>query len=197
MTTAVQKRIERNYLDEAIRSLKVGWTILEERDPPDFIIADGDRKFGLDVAEIFHGRRTASGSQMKKTESDMQKQLDNLRREYELQTGVILSVKFVGRIAPDTLPKVVPELLALDLATQPLAYHTTVEILSGFEAPLKLHVTKSNRPDWLAVGHYVGFVTRNPDPFIAEEIAKKSLKLAQYKSLAGTDDVRLLLVATR
>lgn len=197
MTTAAQKRIERNYLDEAIRSLGVVWTILEERDPPDFIIADGDRRFGLDVAEIFHGRRTASGSQMKKAESDMQKQLDNLRREYERQTGIILSVKFLGRIAPDTLANVVPELLALDLAAQPLAYQTTIEILIGFEAPLKLFVTKSNRPDWLAVGHRVGFVTRNPDPFIAEEIAKKSLKLAQYKALVGGDDIRLLLVADR
>jgi len=42
----------------------------------------------------------------------------------------------------------------------------------------------------------VGFVTRDPDPFIAAGITKKSQKLAQYKSLVG-DDVRLLLVANR
>ena len=196
MTRAAQKRFERAYVEEAIRSLGVGWSIHEECDPPDFIIADGGHHFGLDVADIFHGRRTASGSAMKKAESDMQKQLDNLRCQYEARTGVTLWVKFVGRIAPDTLAKVVPELIALDLAAQPLAYQTTVEILCGLEAPLKLHVTKSNRPDWLAVDHRVGFVTPTPDPFIAAEIAKKSRNLAQYKSVV-VDDVRLLLVADR
>lgn len=196
MTRAAQKRVERAYVEEAIRSLGVEWSIHKECDPPDFIIADGEHHFGLDVVDIFHGRQTASGSAMKKAESVMQKQLDNLRCQYEARTGVTLGVKFVGRIASDTMAKVVPELIALNLADQPLAYQTTIEILSGLEAPLKLYVTKSNRPDWLAVCHRVGFVTPTPDPFIAAEIAKKSRKLARYKSLVG-DDIRLLLVADR
>ena len=174
----------------------VNWNILEERDPPDFIIADGDHKFGLDVADIFAGDQDEFGSAMKRRESDTQKKLSSLRREYEAKTGVILSVKFLGRIAPDTLAEVIPRLLALDLAAKSIGYQTAFEILVGFEAPLKLFVTKSLRPDWFSVGDRVGFVTPSPDFAIAAEIAKKGMKLAQYKVLAG-DDVRLLLVANR
>jgi hypothetical protein len=196
VTRAIQKRFERFFAEQAIRSLGVGWTIHEERDPPDFIIADGDHYFGLDVADIFGGAQNVNGSVMKRAESDTQKQLNSLRRQYEDQTGVSLCVKFLGPIAADTLARVVPELAALDLAAKPLAYQTTVEILLGFDAPLKLYVTKSNRSDWFAMNDRVGFVTRNPDSFIMAEITKKSQKLAQYKALVG-DDVRLLLVANR
>jgi len=196
MTKPIQKRFERFFVEEAIRSLGVGWTIFEERDPPDFIIADGDNHFGLDVADVFAGSQDEHGSQTKRAESDTQKLLNNLRRQYEAEANVNLCVKFLGRLAPDTLAKVVPELVALDLAAKPLAYQTTIEIQVGFEAPLKLFVTKGSRSEWFAMGDRVGFVTRNPDPIIAAEIAKKGKKLAQYKSLVG-NDVRLLLVANR
>ncbi len=196
MTKPIQKRFERFFTQEAIRSLGVGWTIYEERDPPDFIIADGDHHFGLDVADIFGGPQNEHGSLMKRAESDTQKQLNNLRRQYEAATGVNVRVKFLGRIAPDALSKVVSELVALDLAAKPPTYETTVEIQVGFAAPLKLFVTKGSRPEWIAVGDRVGFVTPNPDPMIAAEIAKKGEKLVRYKSLVG-DDVRLLLVADR
>lgn len=196
MTRLIQKRFERIFVKEAIRSLGVEWIIFEERDPPDFIIADGDNHFGLDVVDIFVGSQDGHGSQMKRAESDTQKLLNNLRRQYEAEANVNLCVKFLGRLAPDTLAKVVPELVALDLAAKPLAYQTAFEIQVGFEAPLKLFVTKGNRSEWFARGDRAGFVTRNPDPIIAAEIAKKGKKLAQYKSLVG-DDVRLLLVANR
>ena len=196
MTKPVQKRFERFFAEEAIRSLGVGWIIHEERDPLDFIVADDDHHFGLDVVDIFGGAQDQYGSVTKRAESDMQKQLNNLRRHYEDQTGVTLTVKFLGRVAPDALARVVPELVALNLAAKPLAYQTTIEILVGLEAPLKLYVTKSIRPEWFAMGDRAGFVTPNPDPIIAAAIAKKSAKLEQYKSLVGCD-VRLLLVANR
>jgi hypothetical protein len=196
VTKPTQKRFERFFVEEAIRSLGVGWTISEERDPPDFIIADGDHHFGLDVADIFGGPQNEHGSLMKRAESDTQKLLNNLRRQYEAATGVNVRVKFLGRIAPDTLAMVVSELVALDLAAKPLTYETTVEIQAGLEAPLKLFVTKGSRPEWIAVGDRVGFVIPNPDEIIAAEIEKKGKKLVQYKSLVG-DDVRLLLVANR
>ncbi|MGD1016274.1 MAG: hypothetical protein ABR863_07515 [Roseiarcus sp.] len=168
MTKPVQKRFERVFVEEAIRSLGVGWTIREERDPPDFIIADGDHDFGLDVADIFGGAQNEHGSEMKRAESDRQKLLNNLRRKYEAETGVNnLSVKFVGRIASDTLARVVSELVALDLAAKPLGYRKTIEIQAGFEAPLKLYVTKSDRSGWFTTNDRAGFVMPNPDPIIA------------------------------
>jgi hypothetical protein len=196
MTRPSQKRFERFFVEQAIGSPGVGWTIREERDPPDFIIADGDHHFGLDVADIFGGSQNEHGSVMKRAESDTQKLLNNLRRQYEAETGVNLCVKFLGRIAPDTLAQVVSELVALDLAAKPLPFQTTIEILAGFDAPLKLFVTKVIRSEWFAMGDRAGFVIPNPDAIIAAEIAKKGKKLVQYKSLVG-DDVRLLLVANR
>ena len=136
MTKAAQKRFKRFFVEEAIRSLRVGWTTHEERDPPDFIIADGDHYFGLDVADIFGRAQNVNGSVMKRAESGTQKRLNSLRRHYEDQTGVSLRVKFLGCIAADALARVLPELAALDLAAKPLAYQTTVEILVGFDAPL-------------------------------------------------------------
>lgn len=196
MTRLVQKRFERSFVEEAIRSLGNNWTIGEECESPDFIVVDGDHHFGIEVADIFGGAQAQNGSATKRVESDTQKQLNNLRRQYEDQTGNLLIVKFLGRVAPDALAKVVPELVARDLAAKPPAYQTTIEILVGFEAPLKLYVTKSSRADWFAMADRVGFVTQNPDPTIAAAIAEKSKKLVQYKSLAG-DDVRLLLVANK
>ena len=196
MTKPAQKRRERFFVEQAIYSLGAGWTIREERDPPDFIIADGDHLFGLDVVDVFGGSRNEHGSLTKRAESDTQKHLNSLRHQYEAKTGVNLCVKFLGRIASDGLANVVSELVALDLASKPMTYQTVVEIQTGLDAPLKLYVTKTNRSEWFAMSDRVGFVTPNPDAILAEEIARKSKKLAQYKSLVG-EDVRLLLVADR
>jgi hypothetical protein len=196
MTKPAQKRRERFFVEQAICSLGAGWTVREERDPPDFIIADGDHIFGLDVADIFAGSQNKHGSLRKRAESNTQKDLDSLRHQYEVNTGVNLCVKFLGRIAPDSLASVVSELVALDLAAKPLAYQTVVEIQIGLEAPLKLYVTKTMRSDWFAMSDRVGFVTPNPDTVLAGEIARKSKKLTLHKSIVG-DDVRLLLVADR
>ena len=133
---------------------------------------------------------------MKRDESEIHNALNGLRLRYETETGVNLSVKFLGRIEPDTLADVVSDLVALALASKPLRYQTVIEKRPGLEAGLKLFVTKSLRPNWYSVNDRVGWVMRNPQNIIATEIEKKSKKLPQYKAVAG-DDIRLLLVADR
>src|ERR1700728_892091 len=98
MTKPTQKRRERFFVEQAIRSLGVAWSVHEELDPPDFIIADGDHLFGLDVADVFVGSQNEHGSLTKRAESDIQKQLNTLRLQYEANTGVNLRVKFLGPI---------------------------------------------------------------------------------------------------
>ncbi len=196
MTRPSQKKRERFFTEQAIRSLGVGWAIREECDPPDFIITEGDHKFGLDVAQIFMGQQSGRGSTLKRAESETHNALNALRLQYETETGINLNVKFLGRIAPDNLANVVSDLVALDLASKPLTYQTVVEKRPGLDAGLKLFVTKSLRPDWYSVNDRVGWVTLNPQSIIAAEIKKKSKKLPQYKAAAG-DDIRLLLVADR
>ncbi len=64
MTTALQKKGERFFVEQAIRSLKADWTILAEREPPDFLIGDAGRQFGLEVIDIFIGLQTSAGSKI-------------------------------------------------------------------------------------------------------------------------------------
>ena len=196
MTRSVQKQHERFFVEQAICSLGVDWTIHAERDPLDFIIADGNHLFGLEVADIFVGHQNKNGSSVKKSESYRQKQLNNIRSEYEGNTDIKLCVKFLGCLTTKNLEKVVPNLIALNLAEKPMAYQTCVEIQNGLEAPLKLYVTKTSRSEWFMMSDRVGFVAPNSDEIIAREIESKSNKILQYMSIAG-NDVRLLLVANR
>ena len=190
MTTVLQKKRERFFVEQAIRSLGADWTIIAEREPPDFLIGDGGRQFGLEVIDIFMGPQTSAGSAMKKAESEMQRVLNALRAEYEKVDPGPLLVKFVGRIEADTLAPVVRGLIDLDLTTKPLAFQAIFDTQLG----LRVHVTKSYRAEWFSVMDRVGWVDRNPQQLIAEAIEAKSAKLADYQALAGPD-IRLLLVA--
>ena len=190
MTTALQKKRERFFVEQAIRSLKAGWTILAERDPPDFIIEDHGQQFGLEVIDVFAGPQGSAGSNMKKAESRMQRVLEGLRAEYEQFDATPLTAKFVGRIDAETLAPVVQSLRDLDLAAKPLAFQTVVDTQHG----LRVHVTKSLRPDWYSVMDRAGWVEQNPRQILADAIEAKSVKLAQYQAVAGPD-IRLLLVA--
>lgn len=191
MTRLSQKQRERLFIDQAIRSLGMDWTILGEREPPDFVIADGEHRFGLDVSDIFMGLQSDSGSAMKKDESDTQKILNALRHEYEAVTGsILLQVKFAGRITQETTANVISALIALDFASKPLAYQTIIDTNLG----LRVYVTKAFRPEWYSVNHRVGWVERSPQKIIADAIEAKSAKLLQYQVAAGPD-IRLLLVA--
>jgi hypothetical protein len=158
MTTPEQKKRERFFVEQAIRSLKVGWTILVEREPPDFLVKEGSQQFGLEVSDIFIGRQGAAGSEMKKGESKTQRMLDALRAEYEKAAPIPMHVKFVGRIEPETLAPVVQSLLDLDLAAKPPAFHTVIDTQLG----LRAHVTKGFRSEWISVMDRVGWVDRNP-----------------------------------
>jgi hypothetical protein len=190
VTRPLQKQRERFFTEQAIRSLGTDWIVLEECESPDFIIAEGDRRIGLDVSDVFMGPQSGAGSAMKQGESHMHRILNHLRLEYEAPTGIPLHVKFVGRIEPETTAGVVPALIALNLASEPLGYRTVIDTKLG----LRVHVTKGNRQEWYSVMDRVGWVDRNPQKIIADAIKSKSKKLPRYQAAVGSD-VRLLLVA--
>lgn len=187
-----QNNRERFHVEQAIRCLKAEWTILAERETPDFIIKEGDHQFGLEVNEIFVGPQGVSGSEMKKGETKRQKMLEYLRAEYEKVVPIPLTVRFVGRINPETLAPVVQSLFDLDLAAEPTGFRRVIDTQLG----LRVHVTKSFRPDWFSVMDRVGCVQFNSQQIIAGAIEVKSKKLPQYQIAIGPD-VRLLLVANR
>ncbi len=192
MTRPSQKKRERFFTEAAIRSLGKEWSFREEREHPDFVLAEGDRQFGLEVRGIFIGQQNHAGSAMKAKESITQSAVNALRREYETIAAVPLHVRFVGNMSPENMAKIIPELIAADLASKPLAHQMVVDTKSG----LRVHVTKGYRTDWYSVDERVGFVDRNPQAIIAAAIEEKAQELARYKAAVGAD-VRLLLVADR
>jgi hypothetical protein len=190
MTRPSQKRRERFLTEQAIGSLGADWIIVEEREPPDFIIAQGDHHFGLDVSDVFTGPQSEAGSAMKRAESHMHRTLNDLRLEYEAATAINLHVSFVGRVEPTTTVGVVPALIALNLASKPLGYRTVIDTNLG----LRVHVMKGYRSEWYSVMDRVGWVDRSPQKLIADAIELKSKKLLRYQAAVGPD-VRLLVVA--
>lgn len=190
MTTAKQKQDERFYVEQAIRSLRTEWTILAEPEPPDFLVQDGGRTFGLEVRQIFKDPQSAAGSEIKKREAKTQRMLDRLRAEFEQRAPIPLIVKFLGRIDLDTISPISKLLLDLDLAAKPIAFQTIFKP----HADLKVYVTKGLRAEWFSVNDRVGWIDFNAQHVIANAIEEKSRKLPLYQAAAGPD-VRLLLVA--
>jgi hypothetical protein len=192
MTRPTQKRRERFFVEQTARLLGKTWKLEEDREHPDFIVTEGELRFGLEVREIFIGLQDRAGSAMKRTESGVHRQLEALRREYESLTQIRLRVQVVGRLSPENMAAIVPALLAEDLATKMVGHHVVIDHGNG----LRLHVTKAFRPEWFSVNHRVGWVDRNPLPIIADAIKEKSDELDRYRAGAGPD-IRLLLVADR
>jgi hypothetical protein len=192
MTRPDQKRRERFFVEQAAKLLGKIWILAEDREHPDFVVTEGDQRFGLEVCEIFTGPQDRAGSAMKRTESGAHRQIETLRREYEAITPTMLRVQIVGRLSPENMASIVPALVAEDLTSKPIAHHLVIDQGNG----LRLHVTKALRPEWFSVNHRVGWVDRNPLPIIADAIKKKSNELERYRAAAGPD-IRLLLVADR
>jgi hypothetical protein len=192
MTRPTQKRRERFFVEQAAKLLGKPWILEENREHPDFIVTEGEQRFGLEVCEIFAGPQGRAGSAMKRVESNLHREIEALRREYEAITPTTLRVQIVGRMSPGNMATIVPALVAEDFASKPVGHHLVIDQGDG----LRLHVTKAFRPEWFSVNHRVGWVDRNPMPIIVDAIKKKSNELERYRAAAGPD-IRLLLVADR
>jgi hypothetical protein len=191
MTRQTQKSRERFFAEQAIRALGKDWIILpDERENPDFVVADGEHRLGLEVVSVFTGDKGSTGSSMKKSESVMQRSINALRDQYEASAKAKLHVRLVGKIDPATVANVVSSLIALDLDSKLMGFHTVLDEQRG----LRVHVTKGFRSDWYNINDRVGWVDRNPTDIISQAIGDKSQNLPRYKASVG-DDIRLLLVA--
>lgn len=192
VTKPNQKRRERFFVEEAAKLSGKVWILEEDREHPDFIVTEGQERFRLEVREIFIGAQDQAGSVIKREESGIHRQIEKLRREYESVTPTTLRVQIVGRLTTDNMPTIVPALVAEEFAAKPIGHHVVIDNGRG----LRLHVTKSFRPEWFSINHRVGWVDRSPMPIIRDAIEKKSAELEGYRAAAGPD-VRLLLVADR
>ena len=177
---------------EAAKSLGKTWRFGDDREHPDFIVFDGTEQFGLEVSEIFIGPQGHAGSALKQRESRTQQTVNELRLQYEAAANIPLNVRFVGKLDAENIVLMIPELIASNLPSKPIGHQLVIDTGMG----LRVHVTKSFRPDWYSINERVGFVDRNPQKTIADAIEKKSKELSRYVEETGPD-VRLLLVADR
>ncbi|MEX0921411.1 MAG: hypothetical protein WDZ84_01430 [Rhodovibrionaceae bacterium] len=196
MTQPSKKQGERFFVEKAAELLGKRWSLGPDRETPDFVVTEGEQQFGLEVCEIFTGAQTNAGSHMKRRESDTQRAVNALRREYELKRSFPLIVKFVGDMCEENVAVVLPALDALNLSTKPFGHHDVIDVDEG-ETRLRVHVTRALKADWFSVNDRVGWVDRNPIDRIVEEIKKKSDKLPRYRKCVGSNDIRLLIVANR
>jgi hypothetical protein len=191
MTRPTKKARERFFVEEAAKHLGVVWSLGSVQESPDFIVNEALQAFGLEVCEIFTGPQNRAGSSMKRAESVTQRDLNRLRLEYEATNQIPLIVKFVGDLSMENVALIVPALVAEDFASKPIRHHVVIDHDNG----LRVHVTKSFRPDWHSINHRVGWVDRNPVKRISDVIENKAKELPRYRA-AGTD-IRLLIVADR
>ncbi len=191
-----KKERERLFVERAAELLGKRWCLDPDRESPDFIVTEGAQRFGLEVCEIFKGPQDESGSRDKRTESETQRAMNDLRHEYESKEGVPLWAKFVGDMNTENMAEVLPRLRAMNLSAKPVGHHDIIEVDEG-EATLHVQVTRALWADWFSVNHRVGWVDRNPIERIAKAIGKKSKKLSCYRKCAGLKDIRLLVVANR
>jgi hypothetical protein len=198
LTRELKKKRERFFAEEAARLLGKTWNLANDREHPDFVVAEGERQFGLEVTEIFIGPQGHKGSALKAQESIAKRSVSAIQRAYESIADVPLIVKFVGNMEADNLGTLIPALLARDLPSKPIGYrfvHDTSAVHHN-RPRLRVHVTKALRSDWYSVNDRVGFADRNPQKIIADAIEKKAKELTRYKDAVGSD-IRLLLVADR
>ncbi len=192
MTRPSKKDRERFMVSEAAKSLGRTWILSVDREHPDFVVTEGTEQFGLELSDVFIGPQSSAGSGMKQRESHIQRAVNDLRRQYEAVAAIPLHVRFVGKLDAENTARVIPELIAGELPSKPVGHRLIVDTGMG----LRMHVTKSFRPDWYSVNARVGFVDRNPAQIIADAIEKKSKELSRYEAAVGSD-IRLLLVADR
>lgn len=192
MTRASIKSWERIFAEETARLLGCEWSVGPNRESPDFVVDEGKLQFGLEVSEIFTGVTTDGGSENRKHESQVQKIINALRREFEASASIPLVAKFVGNIDSANMELVLPRLLEEDLVSKPSGYHFIIDTRLG----LRVHITRSYMPDWYSVNDRVGWIDRNPLARIQEAVDVKAVRLPEYQRSVG-NEVRLLLVANR
>ena len=167
--------------------------MLEPRERPDFIVTEGERRFGLEVTNVFQDRSDENGSDLRRSEGQAQKIVADIRREYESRSGgLAIKVEFMQRPKATDAEDIVTKLLGLNLASRPIGERHTICTQAGSE----IFARRYRWPEWTSIPDRVGWVVQNASEQLQACIAKKAAELPCYRAAAG-DDVRLLVVADR
>ena len=203
MTRPTQKQRERFFVEQAAKLLGKTWILEEDSENPDFFIIDDDKRFGLEVSELFIGMQDHAGSALKRVESDTQRRIEALRREYESLTQTTLRVQIVGTFSPVNIRAIVAALIDEGLESKPIGHHLVIDQSDG----LRLHVIPTaaladlRRFPWLGFSDSLGAkeirampsAVKLRDGYSAEELralARRSKDANQSRRLLSLAAVR-------
>lgn len=102
MASKVEERI---FVEGFLSRLGPGYAILEERESPDFLVSDGQERFGLEVAQVFRDQ-SPTGSPTKAAESRRAQYLRKLASSYYSKSGL-----------PSLVKANIPDRFDLDIST--------------------------------------------------------------------------------
>ena len=194
MTRRSKKRHEQFIAKQAADRLGRHW-VLDDSEVPDFAVADGGMRFGLELCRVFSGPEGRKGAALKADEVHTQRRIDELRKCYESATAdTPLWVRFVGCLCNDHLAAVVPALLALDMDERGSENATRV-CLFDCGAQLSIYARRSiaEHASWLSVNDRVGWVDRDTEVRVQKAVHDKSRCLAAYRQRTGLEDQRILI----
>ena len=192
MTKPHAKARERGYAEQCASLLKLEW-VLEPRERPDFIVTEGERRFGLEVTYVFQDRSDKFGSDLRHGEGQTQKIITDIRREFERRSNdLTVKVEFKQRPRATDAEDIVAKLLGLNLSSRSIGERHTIHT----QADSEIVAMRYRWPEWTSIPDRVGWVVQDASQQLQACIAKKADELPPYRAAAG-DDVRLLVVADR
>lgn len=148
---------------------------------PDLIIEDENGKFGLEVRDYYidEGER---GSIKKTRESQNQKIIDAIEKEYSKNNPYSLKVDFVGEINDYLFDDIQEFLKSLSLNV----WENKVIRIPNAESNLSIYITRipdnlNSNFTWRCINDHAGFVDQNPVKNINKIIKEKARKIQKYK----------------
>ena len=194
MTRQTQKTHEKHIATEAARLLSWRCTLVENEQPDFIIVTHRGNRFGLELSQLFAGPQNRKGSKRKINEMATQRRIDEIKSQYERQTGIALAVQLVGDMSDASMNAIVPTLITLNLLDQQPGSRTRVTLDCG-PAQLSLHIRRTipGHARWYSINDRVGWVDRSPQLRIQDSINAKASSLPSYRERTGISDQRLLI----
>ncbi|MGA6826780.1 hypothetical protein ACO9S2_04090 [Nitrospira sp. NS4] len=184
------KVLERIFVEGFLPRLGSGYAILEERESPDFLVSDGEERFGLEVAQVFRDQ-SPTGSPTKAAESRRVQYLRRLASDYYSRSGLplLVTANIPNRFSMDT------SVVADRLKTERPAVHWTRSRFEMNSATFYLTSLPSEAgaySRWRCGNNSVGWRGWLTAADVEPVIGDKASKLSSYR--VGIARVELLLV---
>lgn len=207
MTTSKQKEREKLYAAKVATLLGEVWDISEPEDEinwPDLIVKHLDKRFGVEISEIYLDDSQTNGSPMKEDEAYIQNYISDISKEYYQSDNIPINVQLAGlnrkrgRNKKDIKEEqeIIINALVSSSKTLKELEKTRVEIFRGCVAYIqRLPESFGKYTRWIYTSDNVGWVYTPSASYFEEKIKKKAKKLSKYKR--NLEEVSLILVANR